>query len=265
MTTVGNVKDLFTELVYILQTKNPFLLAPENNQKIVTNLLPLSSRFTWERVMLVSNQQLKEFQKLLFSTTKFWLVMYDCLLKMATCVCTGEYPHLCVGFKSKFRELEQSSVPLLKDLLFDKIEYYRFMHLWRPQKNDQFCDHSPLHPPPSKKQTNKKKQWTNETNFKTSTPFHVDVINVWSLLLFLWYKPSYQRYIGILLLESNITDVKGFVQFNSLIESYVFVRSRQCYENLKWFNLFNLWCITFSHLKKRFWFLVNIWTGQPSL
>ena len=157
MTTVGNVKDLFTELGYILQTKNPFLLAPENNQKIVTNLLPLSSRFTWERVMLVSNQQLKEFQKLLFSTTKFWLVMYDCLLKMATCVCTGEYPHLCVGFKSKFRELEQSSVPLLKDLLFDKIEYYRFMHLWRPQKNDQFCDHSPLHPPPSKKQTNKKK------------------------------------------------------------------------------------------------------------
>ena len=149
--------DLFTELVHILQPKNPFLLAPENNQKIVTNLLPLSSRFTWERIMLVSNQQLKEFQKLLFSTTKFWLVMYDCLLKMATCVCTGEYPHLCVGFKSKFRELEQSSVPLLKDLLFDKIECYRFMHSWRPQKNDQFYDHSPLHPPPQKKTTKKQK------------------------------------------------------------------------------------------------------------
>lgn len=105
--------------------------------------------------------------------------------------------------------------------------------------------------PLQKKHTKKtKKQWTNETNFKTSTPFHVDIINVWSLLLFLWYKPSYQRYIGILLLESNITDVKRFVQFNSLIESYVFVRSRQCYENLKWFNLFNLWCITFQSFEK---------------
>ena len=158
--------DLFTELVHILQTKNPFLLAPENNQKIVTNLLPLSSRFTWERVMLVSNQQLKEFQKLLFSTTKFWLVMYDCLLKMATCVCTGEYPHLCVGFKSKFRELEQSSVPLLKDLLFDKIEYYRFMHSWRPQKNDQFYDHSPFHPPPKKTHKKNKKTMNKRDKFQ---------------------------------------------------------------------------------------------------
>ena len=167
MTTVGRVINLFTELAYILHTKNQFLLAPENNQKVSYESTSFVEGIHLRKGDVGIKLTTSEFQELLFSAIKSWLVSYDCLSKMTPRgVCTGEYPHLCVGFKSKFRELEQTkSVQLLKDLFFDKIEYYRFMHLWRPQRMTNFVTPHHSSPPSTPK------PGTNRTNFKTATPF----------------------------------------------------------------------------------------------
>ena len=186
MTTVGRVINLFTELAYILHTKNQFLLAPENNQKVSYESTSFVEGIHLRKGDVGIKLTTSEFQELLFPAIKSWLVSYDCLSKMTPRgVCTGEYPHLCVGFKSKFRELEQTkSVQLLKDLFFDRIEYYRFMHLWRPQRMTNFVKPSPLLPSLQPQTRNKRYK------FQDRHPIPVDVINESSLLLFMWYKPS---------------------------------------------------------------------------
>ena len=115
MTTVGKVINLFTGLAYILHTKNQFALAPENNQKVSYESTSFVEGIHSRKGDVAIKLAASEFQELLFSAIKSWLVSYDCLPKMTPRgVCTGECPPLCVGFKSTFRELEQTK--LLKDL-----------------------------------------------------------------------------------------------------------------------------------------------------
>ena len=104
---------------------------------------------------------------------------------------------LTCGLMLKLLPLMTESVVILNHL--------GVIHLSRPQKNDQICD---PHPVNSQKRTidlflKNKRIYRHVTHFKTfPSPFHVDIINVWSLTSLLWYKFfSVLEKITILLFE----------------------------------------------------------------